>query len=162
MLRPKRLVSILFILIASCSDGEADRPRQEEPKAEGPAPAAIPSRDAPVRPQASASESGSALQAIQAYYGAIAAGDYEAALAYRDTGGGRVTAAALAQNFERYLEHHARPGTPSEPVEAGDWLYVEVPVHLYGRLRDGRPYNIAGTVTLRRRKSGGGWLIYTG
>jgi hypothetical protein len=46
-------------------------------------------------------------------------------------------------------------------AEAGEWLYVEVPVQRYGKFRDGKTFANAGTVTLRRRKSGGEWRIFT-
>ncbi len=72
----------------------------------------------------------------------------------------------FAASFDRFSEYHANIGAPSEPQGAAGSLYVEVPVQLYGRLKDGRPFSNAGTVTLRRSNNvpGGSteWRIYTG
>jgi hypothetical protein len=68
---------------------------------------------------------------------------------------------AFAAHFGRFATHQATIGRPSEPVAAGNWLYVELPVHTYGTLEDGKPAGSVGTITLRRSKQGGPWRIYT-
>jgi hypothetical protein len=98
---------------------------------------------------------------LRLYYELIAARRYEAAQRLRESSSRAPSAAAFAANFERYSEHHATVGTPSLVAEAGEWLYVEVPVQRYGKFRHGKTFANAGTVTLRRRKSGGEWRIFT-
>ncbi|MDQ8756937.1 hypothetical protein RCO27_11935 [Sphingosinicella sp. LHD-64] len=56
----------------------------------------------------------------------------------------------FASGFERYREYHANIGGPGEIEGAAGSLYVEVPVQVYGRLRDGAPFNASGTAMLRR------------
>jgi hypothetical protein len=72
----------------------------------------------------------------------------------------------FADNFKAYETYGADVGTPSEPVEANGWAFVEVPVMIRGRFRGGKPFASAGSVTVRRATSGPevnrGWRIYTG
>ncbi|HEX8535290.1 MAG TPA: hypothetical protein VF662_14085 [Allosphingosinicella sp.] len=98
---------------------------------------------------------------MQSYYALIEAGKYGDAYKLREPAPGAPSAEAFAQSFERYAEHHATVGRPSEPVQSGGWLYVEVPVQTYGRMKDGSPLASGGTVTLRRRATGGAWRIFT-
>jgi hypothetical protein len=106
-----------------------------------------------------------AANLLQTYYALIEAGKYAEAFRLREPSEG-VTLDRFAESFDRFSEHHANVGAPSEPQGAAGSLYVEVPVQLYGRLKDGRPFSNAGTVTLRRSNSvpGGSreWRIYTG
>jgi hypothetical protein len=106
-----------------------------------------------------------AANVLQTYYALIEAGKYVEAFRLREPSEG-VTLKRFAESFDRFSEYHANIGAPSEPQGAAGSLYVEVPVQLYGRLKDGRPFSNAGTVTLRRSNNvpGGGreWRIYTG
>jgi hypothetical protein len=115
-------------------------------------------------PFAPASAQGAA-NVLQTYYALIEAGKYAEAFRLREPSQG-LSADRFAASFEDYAEYHARIGTPSRPHGAAGSLYVEVPVQLYGRLKDGRPFSNAGTVTLRRSNNvpGGSkeWRIYTG
>ena len=104
-------------------------------------------------------EAGDAAEVLRRYYASISERRYSEAHKLRETGG--ADAAAFAAYFERFGSLRVTVGTPSEPVEAGGWLYVEVPVHTYGTMKDGKPLGSAGTVTLRRREPGGEWRIFT-
>ena len=104
---------------------------------------------------------------LQTYYALIEDGKYQEAWRLRTPGEGE-TAAEFATGFARYAEYHALVGTPSEISGAAGSLYVEVPVQIYGRLKDGKPFSSAGTVTLRRSNDVPGstaeqrrWHIYT-
>lgn len=130
-------------------------PRQAVEKA--PAPAPEPVQQAPKPSKAD----GGAADVLKRYYALIGERRYEEARALRETGSRAPTADAFAANFEKYAEHRATIGTPSLVAEGGDWLYVEVPVQTYGKLKSGAAFGSAGTVTLRRRKSGGEWRIHT-
>ena len=76
--------------------------------------------------------------------------------------------AESAAGFDKYAEHHALIGGPSEISGAAGSLYVEVPVQTYGKLKDGTPFSSAGTVTMRRSNDVPGataeqrrWRIHT-
>lgn len=60
------------------------------------------------------------------------------------------TAAEFADAFERYEAFHANLGAPGPIEGAAGSLYVEVPTIVYGKLKSGRPINMAGHITLRR------------
>jgi hypothetical protein len=149
----------LASLVAACGDeappAPADRKLERQAPATPPAAAASP----PVDQAAPAAEAGDAAEVLRRYYASISEGRYSEAHKLRETGG--ADAAAFAAYFERFESHRVTVGTPSEPVEAGGWLYVEVPVHSYGTMEDGKPFGSAGTVTLRRRAPGGEWRIFT-
>ena len=98
---------------------------------------------------------------LQTYYALIEAGKFKEAYRLREPEKKGASEEAFAANYARYAEHHATVGAPSRVAEAGEWLYVEVPVQPYGRMKDGSPLASAGTVTLRRRASGGQWRIFT-
>ena len=75
----------------------------------------------------------------------------EARLLWGD--GGRasgLTEREFVEAYAKYAEIHAEVGRPGEPEGAAGSIYVEVPVRLYGRLRSGAPFNLAGTMALKR------------
>jgi hypothetical protein len=74
----------------------------------------------------------------------------------------RIDRERFAANFKAYESYRAQAGTPSVPVRAGHWDYVEVPVMITGRLRGGRAFSNGGSVTLRRAHDGPdrAWRIY--
>jgi hypothetical protein len=61
---------------------------------------------------------------------------------------------AAADSFVKSLgdprEVHAQIGAPGEIEGAAGSSFVEVPVQVYGRARDGAPFSSLGTATLRR------------
>jgi hypothetical protein len=146
-------------LVAACAD-EAP-PRQPETRARNAAPAQPPKppAPAPAKQFKATAESGDAAGVLRRYYTMIEEGSYAQAHALREVDGR--DAKAFAAHFERFASHKATVGTPSQPAEADGWLYVEVPVQTYGTMKNGTPFGSAGTVTLRRRKSGGPWRIFT-
>jgi hypothetical protein len=52
--------------------------------------------------------------------------------------------------YDRYAEIHSEVGAPGQMEGAAGSSYVDIPFRLYGRLKDGKPFNQLGTVTLRR------------
>jgi hypothetical protein len=157
------LALILAGLAAACGEAEQKKPKQaaSKPVSDIAQPEAPPPPDEPkVAEPVSRVEAGAA-DVLKLYYELIAARRYEAARGLRDSAGRQASAADFAANFDRYSEHHATVGTPSLVAEAGEWLYVEVPVQRYGKFRDGKTFANAGTVTLRRLKSGREWRIFT-
>ena len=56
----------------------------------------------------------------------------------------------FASLLARYREVHANIGAPADSEGAAGSIYIDVPVQLYGRLKDGTESNARGTMTLRR------------
>lgn len=109
-----------------------------------------------------------AANVLQTYYALIEQGDYEEAWALRSPSADGPSREAFAASFDQYAEYHAQIGAPSDIEGAAGSLYVEVPVQTYGRMKDGKPFSSAGTVTLRRSNNIPGstpeqrrWRIYT-
>ena len=157
----KALALLLLASAAACGEPEQPKPKQSAPK---PAAPIVPKQaPPPAEPQAEPAAGGQACAAdvLKRYYELIETRHYDAAWQLRENKAGAPTADAFAANYELYSEHHATVGTPSFVADAGEWLYVEVPVQRYGKFQDGKTFANAGTVTLRRRKSGGEWRIFT-
>jgi hypothetical protein len=56
----------------------------------------------------------------------------------------------FAETNAKFAEIHGEVGAPGGMEGAAGSSYVMIPFRLYGKLRDKRPYNSVGTVTLRR------------
>jgi hypothetical protein len=93
-----------------------------------------------------------AANVVQTYFALVEAGKYQQAWQLWSGGGNAsgMSAAEFAKSFARYREYHANVGAPGRIEGAAGSLYVEVPVQIYGRLANGRPFNLRGPVTLRR------------
>jgi hypothetical protein len=152
-----------LLLVAACGrDSEPAPEANRQGEAAGPPPApALPSRPTESREE----EGGDAAAGLRRYYDLIEAGDYAAAWHMR--GRGDEGAEAFARNFAAYERYRVTLGPASRPVEANGWLYVEVPIQITGRMKGGKPFGSAGSVTMRRPapaagRGAGGWRIYTG
>ena len=148
----------LVLLLAACG-GETDSPSAPVNRMEPAAtPEAVPPRDD--TPPAPANESGEdAAEFLRRYYTRIEAGDYDAAWSMRS--GNREDRERFAENFKAYERYRATVGTPSQPVRANGFDYVEVPVMIYGTYRGGKSFGTSGSVSMRRPE-GGDWQIYVG
>lgn len=167
-----------FLLLAACGGGE----KQDERKGAGgnglaaaPAPAALP----PIAAEASAppeegspqeGQAGDAAAALRTYYALIEAGDYDGAWALRWHGAAddAKSKAAFADHYSGYSDYRAQIGAPSEPAGAAGSLYVEIPVQIQGRTKEGEPFVSVGTVTMRRANDVPGatpeqrrWRVYS-
>ena len=160
----RRTLLLAALLVASCGEPQRQEPAATEPQEPRPAEqaAAPPRAKATPSPAPPVGEEGQgAADVLRSYYGLIEAGRYDEAFRLREPGKRGPTPEQFRQSFARYAEHRATVGTPSQVAGAAGSLYVEVPVQIYGRLRSGKPFSTAGTVTLRRRSAGGEWRIYT-
>jgi hypothetical protein len=161
---PLRLLAAAFLL-AGC--GQEPAPPIQAPKRTVPAPAPAPPIEAKPEPLSersySATSEQGAAEVLKDYYALIGAGRYGEAYKLREQRKGAATEADFAASYGRYAEYRATVGTPSRPVAAGEWLYVEVPFQMYGRMKSGAPMASAGTMTLRRpaREPNAPWRIYT-
>lgn len=61
-----------------------------------------------------------------------------------------LTAAEFAAAYDKYAEIHSEVGAPGDAEGAAGSIYVEIPFRLYGKLTNGKPFNLIGPVTLRR------------
>jgi hypothetical protein len=52
--------------------------------------------------------------------------------------------------YKKYAEIHSEVGAPGEAEGAAGSIYVDIPFRLYGKLKNGEPFNQLGSVTLRR------------
>jgi hypothetical protein len=154
---------LLLLCLAGCGEAEppAPPPKQKPRAAQAAAPAPAPA------PGATEEAGKSARAVLRRYYGHIEAGRYAEAWAMR--GGKREGAEAFARNFAAYQSYRVTVGEPSEPVLAGGWSFVEVPVMITGTLKGGKGFGSTGSVSLRRASGAPGasaaqkeWHIYTG
>lgn len=152
---------VLCLLLFACSNDPAPPPPQKK-KEEAVASTPLASAAPAVPRQAGARKaSNGPRKVVETYYALIGSGSYADAFALREAAPGAPSLADFTAYFERYADYHVTIGTPSEPVESGDWLYVEVPVQPYGRTKAGSPIASAGMLTLRKPKQGGSWRIFT-
>jgi hypothetical protein len=125
----------------------------------------MPELEPPAPTEQDREDSGDAATTLKNYYARIGAGDYDAAWDLRSGERSDSARRRFADNFRAYATYRADVGTPSEPVTANGWTYVEVPVMISGTFRGGKPFTTAGSVTVRRATTGEGergWRVYTG
>lgn len=93
-----------------------------------------------------------AANVVQIYYASLGAKDYPAAWKLWNNGGAAsgMSADAFAKSFDQYDSYNANIGAPGQIEGAAGSLYVEVPVQVYGRRKDGREVHMLGSATLRR------------
>jgi hypothetical protein len=158
----KRTALICLLLLAGCGR-DSDAPQQPDKLAKAGQPP-MPELEPPAPTAQDREDSGDAAATLKRYYARIEAGDYDAAWGMRSGERNEVARRRFADNFRAYQSYHADVGTPSEPVTAKGWAYVEVPVMIRGTFRGGKPFASAGSVTIRRATigAGQGWHIYTG
>jgi hypothetical protein len=58
--------------------------------------------------------------------------------------------AQFAASYDKYSEIHSEVGKPGDSEGAAGSIYIDVPFRLYGKTASGAPFNLVGTVTLRR------------
>ena len=150
----------MILLLAGCSEEQPAKAPEQEPRLAAPQPRAVPAPADSAKASERAAEAGGAADVLRLYYDHIESRRYGAAHALREPRAGD-DLQAFADHFERFATHKVTIGKPSQPVAAGEWLYVELPIQTYGTLRDATPFGSAGTITLRRAKQGGAWRIYT-
>jgi hypothetical protein len=162
---------IALLLLVSCSQ----QTQQNDVVANAPEPGApatnLPMPEAPLKPPAPGEEGGlpddrtplpegpidpksaqGAGQVLQSYFALVEQGKYAEAYKLWSDGGkaSGETADQFAKSFEAYREIHANIGGPGDMEGAAGSSYVDYPVQLYGRTRDGKEFNARGTMTLRR------------
>ena len=61
-----------------------------------------------------------------------------------------MTEAQFTAAYAKYSEIHSEVGRPGGSEGAAGSIYIDVPFRLYGKTASGVPFNMVGTVTLRR------------
>lgn len=161
-----------LLLIAGCSApaGPADN-SNDRSEAAAPAPAANQAAPMPPGPAAPGTPGGlpddrkpiseapfdeksaqGAADVVQRYFALVEAAKYGEARRLWDRGGDSSgkTEADFAADFGNYRDYHAEVGAPGAMEGAAGSSYVEVPVQLYGHLKDGSRFRQPAKVTLRR------------
>jgi hypothetical protein len=118
-----------------------------EPRPPG-SPGALPDDRTPVSeaPFSPTSAQGGA-DVVQAYFALIEAGRYDEAWKLRRGG---ESAQDFARRFSAYDSYHGLVGAPGRIEGAAGSLYLETPVQIYGRWKDGRELHQSGVAVLRR------------
>ena len=169
MTRPAALLALL-LLVAACGDvkheAAPEKPRETSSFAAPAQPrsALQPTEVVAPRKAGRSRDSASAAQVAQTYFDLLEAEDYVGAwkLRWESRKASPAQADAFAAAFTRYRSYRGTVGQPSQEVRAGDSLFVEVPVQIYGQLASGAPLASAGIITLRRdAASPGAWRIYS-
>lgn len=89
-----------------------------------------------------------AADVVQRYYGLLGERRYAEALPLRADD--RLSAQSLAAEVEDFVGFGVDLGAPGRIEGAAGSLYVDVPVRIHGRLKDGTPVDRSGSITLRR------------
>lgn len=163
-------------LLTACSQShEANRTAdQATPPAAGPAdpgqPGGLPNdRNLVTEAPIAANSPQGAGQVLQTYFALLEAGKYSDAYRLWSKGGlaPGMTAADFAAGFDQFREYHAEVGAPGRMEGAAGSAYVDFPVQIYGRLKNGERFRQTSTVTLRRANDVPGataeqlqWRIY--
>ena len=158
-----RTLALLALLFLAACGQETEAPQQARQREKAAQPL-MPELEPPVETAQDREDRGDAAATLKLYYARIEADDYDSAWSMRSGEAEGEAQRRFADNFRAYESYHADVGTPSEPVEAGGWAYVEVPVMIRGTFKGGKPFSSAGSVTMRKSASGAGagWRLYTG
>ena len=149
-----RRLALFLVFLGGCGSGGT--PEEKAPANAAANAAATP--DHPPPSQADIALSREAAEALRAYYGAIGRHDLGAAWRMREHRPG-LAFDRYAASFERYADYRATVGVPSLPARQDGAVWVEVPVQLYGRMRDGAPFGSVGRVTMKREAGSREWRI---
>jgi hypothetical protein len=114
-----------------------------------PAPTGAPSSDPPGIDESAEG----AAKVVQTYYALLGAGNYERAWAMWENPD--MSIGAFEQSFRNYLDYRAQVGTPGRIDAGAGQRSVTVPVVVYGRLRDNRPFRMQGSIVLHRTVADG-------
>ena len=155
----KKAIPIALLLAAACTKQSPPPANEAEPaqtdtmivENEAPLnppapgePGGLPDDRTPISEGAIDPKSGQgAGQVLQSYFALIESGRFAEADKLWSAGVERL-------DLTGYREVHANIGAPGNVEGGAGSLYVEIPVQLYGRLKDGKEFNSRGTITLRR------------
>lgn len=150
-----------LLLLAACSQ-EASQNEAVANTADIDLPATTPAPSAPLSPPAPGEPGGlpddrtpvsegkidpksaqGAGQVLQSYFALSEQGKFVEADKLWSEGAAKL-------NLAKYKEVHGNIGGPGDMEGAAGSSYVDYPVQIYGRAKDGKEFNLRGTMTLRR------------
>jgi len=107
---------------------------------------------------APATSNAAAVQVVQSYYAALNRGDYRTAYALWDQNGASSgkSYAAFAKGFAQTASTRVVTGTPTNPDAGMSQRWIDVPVDVYAKLKNGRQQHFRGSYTLHRVVAGVG------
>ncbi|PSJ37575.1 hypothetical protein [Allosphingosinicella deserti] len=167
-MRPS-LIVLCFCAAACRGDEQSSEssPARNAPRVEAPAQAPRGDPSPENRPTPKDNEGKDAAAVLRRYYDHIEAGRTREAWAMRsasDAGYDR-----FERNFAAYDRYKVSLGPATQPVEAAGWVYVEVPIQIFGTMKGGKGFGSVGNVTMRKAVDIPGatardraWHIYTG
>ena len=151
-----------LLLLAACSQQTAPAQNDVGNVADKNMPTTMPAPEAPLSPPAPGEPGGlpddrtpvsegkidpksaqGAGQVLQSYFALSEQGKFAEANKLWSDG-------ATKLDLAKYKEVHANIGGPGDMEGAAGSSYVDYPVQMYGRTRDGKEFNSRGTMTLRR------------
>ena len=144
-------------------------PATNAARAEAPAqaPRGDPSPENTPTPTPNNREGRDAAAVLRLYYDHIEAGRIREAWAMRSAS--REGYDRFERNFAAYDRYKVSLGPATQPVAAGGWVYVEVPIQIFGTMKGGKGFGSVGNVTMRKAVDMPGatareraWHIYTG
>lgn len=145
------LIPFAVLLVASCGQQTKQELAQQTEQIAAPEPTVGAVPTPAVKTEALDPDSAeAAVDVLRRYYGLISDGKYRDAWALwghqgQDSG---MTADAFAASFEKYTSYDATVGVPGE-VDAGMMQrWVEIPVKITGKLKDGSGFVMEGPVVL--------------
>jgi len=155
----KRSIAVVLLLAAACSKQSAPSAGNEvapgnetaavqddaplNPPAPG-QPGGVPDDRTPISEGAIDPKSGQgAGQVLQSYFALVESGRFAEADKLWSKGVERL-------DLTGYREVHGNVGAPGKVEGGAGSLYVEIPVQLYGRLKDGEEFSSRGMMILRR------------
>jgi hypothetical protein len=155
----KRSIAVVLLLAAACSKQSAPPAGNEvapgnetaavqddaplNPPAPG-QPGGVPDDRTPISEGAIDPKSGQgAGQVLQSYFALVESGRFAEADKLWSKGVERL-------DLTGYREVHGNIGAPGKVEGGAGSLYVEIPVQLYGRLKDGEEFSSRGMMILRR------------
>lgn len=146
-------------LVAAPPEPAAGAPTPVTPATTIPAGEGIPGVSAPPpapapAPSGTMAEPGAdaAVQVLRDYFAAIGERRYGDAWRLWGNGGqaSGMSQAAFAQSFAKYADYRAVVGAPGRIDAGAGQRYIQIPVRVTGKLRDGTPVAMTGPVTLHR------------
>jgi len=154
--------AVILLLLAACSQQAVPPQNEIANSADVDLPATMPSPEAPLTPPAPGEPGGlpddrtpvsegkidpksaqGAGQVLQTYFALSEQGKFAEANKLWSDG-------ATKLDLAKYKEVHGNIGGPGDMEGAAGSSYVDYPVQIYGRGKDGKEFNLRGTMTLRR------------
>ena len=151
-----------LLALAACSQQQVSPQNDVANTADVDLPATMPAPEAPLSPPPPGQPGGlpddrtpvsegkidpkstqGAGQVLQSYFALSEQGKFAEANKLWSDGATRL-------DLAKYKEVHGNIGGPGEMEGAAGSSYVDYPVQIYGRARDGKEFNLRGTMTLRR------------